>query len=506
MRINANVVYYLLKREFDDIKGWLPVRSPLVDYPMLYHERAIMDGHVVFMPTGLTSLAEASMRGAVCVCVDDESAKLCRKAGHPTIVVRNVDAPSRLYNFMQALFVRNERLDSQLHAYVDTYAGFQPLLDACAQAMGCSCALVDGRYRLICHAEGSGISRAGGVGQVDDLVDVDLIDMLMASRDYQLMRASHKVFALPDAGNLFMRNVFSHNELVGMLVMTHEGDMYSARFTHFLLDYLVEFVEDAYARIGSFGTSSAEAKQIHEALIHVIAGEAVDFGSLDRMLTAERGGTPGSYVMMRLERSFTYEGAAELDYLARRVELFWPYAHCVVQEEALYALVDWRGTSHATLAAFLQDVATFARETLTKIGVSRPFESSMQVSAARMQAMAALEQGSVVNPTRWVHRFDEHALSWLLAHGRGDAPAGYVMHPAIDTLIRHDERHGTDLVHTLRVFMQCRYNATEAANRLFVARSTLLNRLARIEELTHINLDDLKERLYLGISLEMLAE
>lgn len=504
MRIDANVVYYLLKREFDDIEGWLSVRSPLVDYPMLYDRETAMDGHVVLVPSGARSVADAEMQGAVCVCVDDEAATACREAGHPTIVVRNVGRPSRLYNIMQAIFVRNEHLDSQLHAYVDTYAGFQPLLDACAHVMGCTCALVDERYRPICHASGSFTKRDDAMGQADDLVDDDLIDMLMASHDYQIMRASHKVFALPDSGNLFMRNVFSGGDLVGMLVMKHEGDMYSARYTHFLLDYLVGFVEAAYARIGSFGTASAEARQIHEALAHVIAGEAVDYGSLDRMLVAERGGEPGSYIMLRLERSFTYEGAAELDYLARRVELFWSHAHCVVQGDALYALVDWRMAPQGTLVTFLQDIATFARETLAKVGVSRPFESSVQIPAARMQASAALEQGSLANPTKWVHRFDEHALSWLLSHGQGDVPAGYVMHPAIDTLMRYDERHGTDLVRTLHVFMQCRYNATEASNRLFVARSTLLNRLARIDELTSLDLDSLEERIYLGLSLEML--
>lgn len=504
MKIDANIVYYLLKREFPDIEGWMSVRSPRVDYPILYDARADMGGHVVLIPEGVESIVDEEMRGVVCVCLDDASADLCREAGHPTIIVRNVDQPSRLYNVMQTIFVRNERLDSQLHAYVDTYAGFQPLLDACAQAMGCTCALVDERYRLVCHAESDQSTHGDSPGQASELVDIDFVDMLMASRDYQIMRASHKVFALPDAGNLFMRNVFSGGRLVGMLAMMHEGDMYSARYIHFLLDYLIEFIEAAYARIGSFGTASAEARQIHEALTHVLAGEAVDFGTLDRMLVAERGGEPGSYVMLRLERSFTYEGAAELDYLARRVELFWTDAHCVAQADTLFALVDWRGASHSTLTAFLQDVATFARETLTKVGVSRTFESSVQIPAARMQAMAALEQGNVVNPTRWVHRFDEHALAWLLSHGRGDIPVGYLMHPAIETLVRHDDAHGSDLAHTLHVFMQCRYNATEAANRLFVARSTLLNRLARIEELTHINLDNLEERIYLGISLEML--
>ena len=505
MKVDANAVLYLLKHEFADVEGWIASRSALVDYPLLYDEQAEMDGHVVLMPAGMTALAGEGMSNVVSVCVDDMSAATCRDTGLQTIVVRGVQSLSRLYNVMQAIFVGNERLDMQLHAYVDTFAGFQPLLDACAHTMGCSCALVDDHYRLVCSAEGTLVGMQDAMGNPSEFFDEDLVDLFMASHDYRYMRASHRVYAIPGTANLFMRNVFSGDTLVGMLAMAHAGDVCSARYAHFLLDYLVEFVEAAYTRIGSFGTSSVEAKQISVALERALEGEAIDFGSLDRMLSTERGGGTASFVMLRLERSFTHEGVGELDYLARRIEMSWPYAHCVAQGEALFALVNRDEVSRKASAAFLQDVVTFARETLAKVGVSRPFASSVQIPAARMQATAALEQGNVANPTRWVHRFDEHALSWLLEHGKGDVPARYVMHPALETLVRYDEEHSSDLLRTLHVFMQCRYNATEAATRLFVARSTLLNRLARIDELTHVDLDDLKERIYLGLSLEMLA-
>ena len=505
MKIDANVVLYLLKREFDGVDGWISSRSSLVDYPILFDDQADMDGHVVLMPAGTTSVAGVNMRNAVCVCVDDAAVAACRGAGLQTIAVKGVRSLSSLYNGMQAVFVRNERLDMQLRAAVDTFAGFQPLLDACAHTMGCSCALVDDRYRLVCSAEGSMLDGVGVKEHPSEFVDEDLVDLFMASRDYRYMRASRKVFAVPGSANLFMKNVFVGENLVGMLAMAHAGDVHSARYVHFLLDYLAGFVEEAYERIGSFGTTSAEAKQIGDALERAIDGEVVDFANLDRMLFAERGDEAGSFVLLRLERSFTHEGAGELDYLARRVEMSWPYAHCVVRGGALFALVNLDAASHKVFASRLQNVVTFARETLAKVGVSRSFESSARIPAARIQATAALEQGNVANPTRWVHRFEEHALSWLLEHGRENIPASYVMHPAIETLARYDEEHGTDLTRTLHVFMQCRYNATEAANRLFVARSTLLNRLVRIDELTHVDLEDLKERIYLGLSLEMLA-
>ena len=82
-------------------------------------------------------------------------------------------------------------------------------------------------------------------------------------------------------------------------------------------------------------------------------------------------------------------------------------------------------------------------------------------------------------------------------------PLEYVSHPAVVVLARYDEGHGTELLHTLAAFVRHRYNATAASEALYVARSTLLNRLDRIYELTGIDLGDFEERVYLEMSLLM---
>ena len=122
-----------------------------------------------------------------------------------------------------------------------------------------------------------------------------------------------------------------------------------------------------------------------------------------------------------------------------------------------------------------------------------------------MQATIALECGGERDSMNWCYRFSDYAFPWLVSRAVGDVPSEFVCHPAVTTLLRYDATHDTELLHTLSAFMRCRYNATLASQELFVARSTLLHRLARIEELTKLNLDNLSERTYLALSLSMLA-
>ena len=66
----------------------------------------------------------------------------------------------------------------------------------------------------------------------------------------------------------------------------------------------------------------------------------------------------------------------------------------------------------------------------------------------------------------------------------------------------HDERHRTDLVGTLEVYLETR-NAALAAHRLFVHYNTLKNRLRLIEELVGPVSNDPGRALGLALALRV---
>ena len=524
MKLDGPAVHYLLSREFGDVTSEGLFRGTLFDYPMLYDVSIDMRGHVVLVPSHERPLEDADMSGTLCICVSAESALSAREANAAVLLIGGKATFQHLYNSMQSIFVENERLDAQLRTLVDTYAGFQPLLDACARSMGFACSLIDEQYRLVCASStGAGFradrhvgnasadARPGNPATLDrsnaakaDALEPDAINLFMASQKYRYMRASHRAFAVPNSDNLMMRNVFSKNQLVGALLMEHDGDVLSARYVRFLLNYLGAFVEEAYGRIGSFGVVSIGSEHVKAAIQSVLMEEAAGYASLEGAL-AESGHAPGCECMvLRMERSFTNEGADERDYLAHRLELAWPHAYCFAEDDGLFMLVDVSEGGCGYGKGFAKELPLVARENLAKVGISRTFTEMTDFAAARMQASIALERGGEVDPTSWCYRYDDYAFSWLVARATRDTPPAYVCHSAVTTLLRYDERHGANLLGTLSVFMKRRYNATSAANELLIARSTLLHRLARIEELTGLDFEDPADLTYLAFSLAML--
>ena len=88
----------------------------------------------------------------------------------------------------------------------------------------------------------------------------------------------------------------------------------------------------------------------------------------------------------------------------------------------------------------------------------------------------------------------------------GELAGDFVLEPfraLIEPLREHDRTRGSDLVRTLRTYFAAGTNASEAADRLFLHRNSMLYRLERIQKLTGLDLKD--DRVALALQLGLLA-
>jgi DNA-binding PucR family transcriptional regulator len=69
--------------------------------------------------------------------------------------------------------------------------------------------------------------------------------------------------------------------------------------------------------------------------------------------------------------------------------------------------------------------------------------------------------------------------------------------------VEHDLERRSDLVRTLRAYFAASSNASEAADRMFLHRNSMLYRLERIQKLTGLDLKD--PRVALALQLGLLA-
>ena len=150
---------------------------------------------------------------------------------------------------------------------------------------------------------------------------------------------------------------------------------------------------------------------------------------------------------------------------------------------------------------FQSDLAYFLRENLLTAASSREFTKTERFMSAVRQTEIGFELGMKRNPEQWNYRFDEYALMYLMMHGAEEFLSEEVDSLALQKLMEHDRQMGTQYYKTLECYVKCRYNAAHTAKELFIHRSTFLNRLERIKELTKLDLDDFASRLYVELSV-----
>jgi len=159
-----------------------------------------------------------------------------------------------------------------------------------------------------------------------------------------------------------------------------------------------------------------------------------------------------------------------------------------------------------TEAAHIRQLTQRISETINtgtghlSIGISMPFSSLEKLCAAHLQSVFAIEETGYQDGFFYCRDF---AFNYLLRILQREELTKNLLHPAVEILSRYDQKNGSDLLSTLRVYMEQGMNQMNTANALFIHRNTLKYRLAKISELTDIDLSDPDEKLYLSLSLRL---
>lgn len=157
-----------------------------------------------------------------------------------------------------------------------------------------------------------------------------------------------------------------------------------------------------------------------------------------------------------------------------------------------------------TMAQAVTLIAGFLEDSYLKAGISYEFAGLKSLKQYYIQSRIALEEGMKCYPLRWVNRFEDIALDYVLGKCTEKLDPKVVCSRAVLTLREYDQKHKTEYFETLRTYITCQMNAVQAAKALFIHRSTFLYRMAHMKELVDIRLDDPDQLLYLLLTYKLL--
>lgn len=150
-----------------------------------------------------------------------------------------------------------------------------------------------------------------------------------------------------------------------------------------------------------------------------------------------------------------------------------------------------------TLSGDLEEILEVARETALPCGIGEPAPLA-ELRRVVPPTLAALKLAW--NRGAPVSYRDLTSFEGLLEQQPVDRLAPFSEN-LILPLVTHDREHGTDLVQTLRTFLEMEGSVNATARELFLHPNSLRHRLKRVHELTGVNPRVFKERVALAIGL-----
>ncbi|MGW3863307.1 PucR family transcriptional regulator [Streptomyces sp. NPDC005047] len=231
---------------------------------------------------------------------------------------------------------------------------------------------------------------------------------------------------------------------------------------------------DARARVAALGLPAADARFV--AVLADLPGEAEAATAEDRL--SEELSTSGARALVGL-LSPTRLGVM----LALRPSPPW--------REAVERL------SRGVLDAAPDAVVSVGSPAPDLDGVARSFGEAARVAEAT-------EPGRPPPPDRSFHERADIGLGRLLFALRDDTRVQDYTERQLGRLLEHDARHGTDLVTTLRGYLDAAGNKTVAARSAGLSRETVYQRLRTIERLLGRDLESGEQRTELHVALQAL--
>ncbi|MBQ8975376.1 MAG: helix-turn-helix domain-containing protein [Oscillospiraceae bacterium] len=152
------------------------------------------------------------------------------------------------------------------------------------------------------------------------------------------------------------------------------------------------------------------------------------------------------------------------------------------------------------------DVESILRDFGGHGGISEMFSGKTEFEELQVyykQASIALKYAAMENPMTY-YMYSQVIMQYLSHELLENKEHRYMFHRALNVLGAYDAENDSHLCQTLRCYLVNEQNTVHTAKALFIHRNTLMYRLQKIDQLTHLDLGDIDVRMRLMLSFYLL--
>lgn len=138
------------------------------------------------------------------------------------------------------------------------------------------------------------------------------------------------------------------------------------------------------------------------------------------------------------------------------------------------------------------------------IGISRAYETLDLLNLAYEDAMFSLRIGpKIFNNSKAIYAYDDLIVYHLIYRDPDNPILKRLYNNGIGKIFNYDKENKSQLFETIKVLVDDNFNLSEAADKLFIHRNTLYQRIKKIEEIIGLDINSSETRLLLHLGLKI---
>ena len=468
----------------------------LLRRPELYEggERTLRSGHLYVLRAERLPVHAHAERGAAVFCIGSSPRLLRLQKRCCVVTLEDADFFSA-FNAIQHVFDAFDAWEEDLRRMVDEEGDVSHMLTRSEDVLGNALLAIDGDFNILGLSRHARQNAGLATGEAQRL-PLSTFDQFLSQ--HTLSTETKEPFVIDILGQRTLNcNLHRGSSYCGCVTLIY-GEREERASDRRILERLAHIVQQALDGLASTRPNGpGSLRQAVEDLVNGLPLDQVSKAAIDSA-TAER-----SFVCMRLKMS-SRMATLPLGYVRNMVESTFPQSLVFEHHDnSVVAFIDLdRLPEGDPTDAIRTAIKPFTSGMDMRAGLSDRIGDLMQARLYYLQANSALENGSLLGLTERLHQFQDFALQDMVVSALGEIPLELWCPEGLRRLIEHDHSSSTSYVETLRVYLACNMGATQAAAKLYVHRSTLLERLTRIRRELGLDLDDPDTRLRLELLLK----
>ena len=488
MKLESALVFEELKEQFPEAEFHTNGRSLLLGRPLLYSPGRKTEPERLYVAEG----PEQPASGGRNAWIYTQREKPAELSGVYLWLPQDL---AQVFNQVQKIYDRYEAWEQQMQQLESRPGSLRTLLLEGQKMLGNPLALLSADFTLRAQT-----------GMKQNLFErkassIDFFNSLRQDEFYARNNQERQPYLLPASIIPYRSwniNLFQEEEMVCRLLLL-EQDRSLRKCDGFLLQQMAPHISRMLEAEGGL----AQPNHLHNIFHRILSDRTADYMEMSSQLEELGWAAEDIYFCVVLKISADMDQKTSANFLCGYLEQTYRFCCSLPFRDRIAAFFDISKIGKS-LREISKELKYFIRESFLKAGYSRCMIGHNNLHRQYLQARIALETGSREKPYLWIHHFNGAAFPYLLEQGQRRLPSDMVWHEGVLALRQHDQQYGTEYLRTLWTYMEAQYNAAQAAQRLFIHRSTFLKRLERIKKLMNSSLDDMDERIYLAFSFRLL--